>query len=134
MSEAKREKADQGRVIQVLGAVVDVEFPDGYRPRMQHALKATNPMLNDRPDNLVLEVAQHLGDSRVRTIAMDSTIGLVRGARVRDTGEPIVMPVGIGARRVLNLRATIDGKARSRRSSICRSATPALNQNPGRSA
>ncbi len=112
MSEAKREKADQGRVIQVLGAVVDVEFPDGYRPRMQHALKATNPMLNDRPDNLVLEVAQHLGDSRVRTIAMDSTIGLVRGARVRDTGEPIVMPVGIATLgRVLNLLGEpIDGQ------------------------
>jgi F-type H+-transporting ATPase subunit beta len=104
MSEEKREKANQGRVIQVLGAVVDVEFPDGYRPRMQHALRVTNPMLDDRPDNLVLEVAQHLGDSRVRTIAMDSTIGLVRGACVRDTGAPIVMPVGTGTLgRVMNL-------------------------------
>ena len=112
MSEAKREKADQGRVIQVLGAVVDVEFPDGYRPHMQHALKATNPMLNDRPDNLVLEVAQHLGDSRVRTIAMDSTIGLVRGALVRDTGKPIVMPVGTATLgRVMNLLGEpIDGQ------------------------
>jgi F-type H+-transporting ATPase subunit beta len=104
MSEAKKEQADQGRVIQVLGAVVDVEFPDGYRPRMLHALKATNPLLDDRPGNLVLEVAQHLGDSRVRTIAMDSTIGLVRGAPVRDTGEPITMPVGTGTLgRVMNL-------------------------------
>ena len=57
MSEAKKEQASQGRVIQVLGAVVDVEFPDGYRPRLLHALKTTNPLLNERPDNLVLEVA-----------------------------------------------------------------------------
>jgi F-type H+-transporting ATPase subunit beta len=79
---------------------------------MQHALKATNPMLNDRPDNLVLEVAQHLGDSRVRTIAMDSTIGLVRGALVRDTGKPIVMPVGTATLgRVMNLLGEpIDGQ------------------------
>ncbi len=112
MSEEKREKANQGRVIQVLGAVVDVEFPDGYRPRVLHALKATNPLLDDRPGNLVLEVAQHLGDSRVRAIAMDSTIGLVRGALVRDTGEPIAMPVGTGTLgRVMNLLGeSLDGR------------------------
>ena len=83
---------------------------------MQHALKATNPLLNDRPDNLVLEVAQHLGDSRARTIAMDSTIGLVRGACVRDTGEPIVMPVGTATLgRVMNLLGEpIDGQGEIR--------------------
>lgn len=93
-----------GRVIQVLGAVVDVEFEDGYRPRLLHALAVTNPLLSDEPENLVLEVAQHLGDCRVRTIAMDSTIGLVRSTPVRDTGAPILMPVGTPALgRVLNL-------------------------------
>ncbi len=61
-------------------------------------------MLSDEPENLVLEVAQHLGDCRVRTIAMDSTIGLVRSTPVRDTGAPILMPVGTPALgRVLNL-------------------------------
>jgi F-type H+-transporting ATPase subunit beta len=101
-----------GRVIQVLGAVVDVEFPDGYRPRLLHALTTTNPLLNDQPGNLVLEVAQHLGDCRIRAIAMDSTIGLVRNAEVVDTGESISMPVGkptLG--RVMNLLGRpVDGK------------------------
>ena len=112
MSEQTAEKQNRGRVIQVLGAVVDVEFPDGYRPRLLHALKTTNPLLNDQPDNLVLEVAQHLGDCRVRTIAMDSTIGLVRDTVVRDMGESIVMPVGkptLG--RVMNLLGQpVDGQ------------------------
>jgi F-type H+-transporting ATPase subunit beta len=110
MSEEKQRNL--GRVIQVLGAVVDVEFPDGYRPRLLHALKTTNPLLNDRPENLVLEVAQHLGDCRVRAIAMDSTIGLVRGALVCDTGAPIVMPVGTPTLgRVMNLLGqAVDGQ------------------------
>jgi len=94
----------KGRISQVLGAVVDVEFPDGYRPRLLHALRTTNSLLNDRPNNLVLEVAQHLGDCRVRTIAMDSTIGLVRGMEVTDMGIEISMPVGPGTLgRVMNL-------------------------------
>jgi F-type H+-transporting ATPase subunit beta len=112
MSEENQEKTSLGRVIQVLGAVVDVEFPDGYRPRLLHALKTTNPLLNDQPGNLVLEVAQHLGDSRVRAIAMDSTIGLVRDAPVHDTCAPIAMPVGkptLG--RVMNLLGqAVDGR------------------------
>jgi F-type H+-transporting ATPase subunit beta len=112
MSEENTDTGNRGRVIQVLGAVVDVEFPDGHRPRLLHALKTTNRLLNDQPENLVLEVAQHLGDCRVRTIAMDSTIGLVRDAVVRDMGESIVMPVGkptLG--RVMNLLGMpVDGK------------------------
>ncbi|MEG2415269.1 MAG: F0F1 ATP synthase subunit beta, partial [Kiritimatiellia bacterium] len=55
-----------GHILQVLGAVVDVEFESGIRPRLQTALRTTNPLLNDQPDNLVMEVAQHLGDCRVR--------------------------------------------------------------------
>jgi F-type H+-transporting ATPase subunit beta len=102
----------RGRINQVLGAVVDVEFPDGYRPRLLSALRTTNPLLNDQPENLVLEVAQHLGDCRVRTIAMDSSIGLVRGVEVIDTGEEIAMPVGPGTLgRVMNLLgAPIDNR------------------------
>jgi F-type H+-transporting ATPase subunit beta len=93
-----------GRVNQILGAVIDVEFPDGQIPAILNALKCTNPGINDQPDNLTLEVAQHLGDNIVRTIAMDAAEGLVRGTEVRDTGEMIMMPVGeetLG--RVMNL-------------------------------
>jgi len=78
----------KGRVAQVIGAVVDVEF-DGDLPAIYNALETTN-----RGNRLVLEVAQHLGESTVRTIAMDATDGLVRGQDVVDTGGPISMPVG----------------------------------------
>ena len=80
----------RGRITQVLGAVVDVEF-DGDLPAILNALTTKNG-----DQTLVLEVAQHLGESRVRTIAMDATEGLVRGQEVDDTGEPITVPVGPG--------------------------------------
>ncbi len=83
-----------GKVRQVIGPVVDVEFAPGKLPAIYNALKLTNPSISDKADNLVLEVAQHLGESMVRTIAMDSTDGLVRGMECRDTGAPIAMPVG----------------------------------------
>ncbi len=83
-----------GKISQVVGAVVDVEFEPGKLPQIFNALRLTNPSIDDRPDNLVLEVAQHLGENVVRTIAMDSTDGLVRGQAVKDTGKQIVMPVG----------------------------------------
>jgi F-type H+-transporting ATPase subunit beta len=84
----------QGKVTQVLGPVVDVEFPPGDLPEIFTALRVTNPSLGKEEGNLVLEVAQHLGENTVRTIAMDSTDGLARGVPVRNTGSPIVMPVG----------------------------------------
>jgi F-type H+-transporting ATPase subunit beta len=84
----------QGRVTQVIGPVVDVEFPVGALPEMLTALRVTNPAINDKEWNLVLEVALHLGDSTVRTVAMDSSEGLVRGMPVVNTGKPILMPVG----------------------------------------
>jgi len=93
-----------GKVTQVLGAVVDVSFPQDALPEIFMALKATNPSINDEKDNLVLEVAQHLGNNVVRTIAMDTTDGLTRGVDVLNTGEGMSMPVGeetLG--RVLNL-------------------------------
>lgn len=84
----------QGHVTQVLGPVVDVEFAGGELPAINSALKVTNTIINDKEHNLTLEVAQHLGDSVVRTIAMDSTEGLVRGAKVSSTGNMIMAPVG----------------------------------------
>src|SRR5271154_2982572 len=86
--------ATQGKVVQVIGPVVDVEFPDGKLPKILSALKLTNPGISAVPDNLTLEVAAHLGESTVRAVAMDTTDGLVRGTLVVDTGAPIAMPVG----------------------------------------
>jgi F-type H+-transporting ATPase subunit beta len=83
-----------GKISQVIGAVVDVEFEPGKLPAIYNALRLSNPTIDDRENNLVLEVAQHLGENTVRTIAMDSTDGLVRGQVVVDTGKQIVMPVG----------------------------------------
>jgi len=94
----------QGKVTQVLGAVVDVSFPFEGLPSIGAALKTTNTIINDKPDNLTLEVAQHLGDNIVRTIALDSTDGLIRGQVVTNTGEGLTMPVGEGTLgRVMNL-------------------------------
>ena len=83
-----------GKIIQVIGPVVDIEFEPGNLPEILNALHITNPAINDEENNLVCEVAQHLGDNVVRTIAMDQTDGLVRGMAARDTGEPITIPVG----------------------------------------
>jgi len=83
-----------GRISQVIGAVIDVEFEPGKLPEIYHALRVTNPAIDDRENNLVLEVAQHLGENSVRTIAMDSTDGLKRGQVVIDTGKQICAPVG----------------------------------------
>ncbi|WP_421699229.1 F0F1 ATP synthase subunit beta [Ancylobacter sp.] len=80
--------ANVGRITQVIGAVVDVQFED-HLPEILNALETTN-----QGNRLVLEVAQHLGENTVRTIAMDSTEGLVRGTEVKDTGGPISVPVG----------------------------------------
>jgi F-type H+-transporting ATPase subunit beta len=92
-----------GKITQVLGPVVDVEFEQGKLPTIFTALFVSNPTISDEEDNLVIEVAQHLGDNVVRTIAMDVTDGLVRGMPVKDTGAPIQMPVGEASLgRVLN--------------------------------
>ncbi|OEU47874.1 MAG: F0F1 ATP synthase subunit beta [Desulfobacterales bacterium S3730MH5] len=95
---------NMGTITQVIGNVVDVEFPEGQLPLIYTALLVTNPGIGDEEDNLVLEVAQHLGDRVVRTIAMDMTDGLVRGMPVKNTGAEIMMPVGeAGLGRVLNV-------------------------------
>src|ERR1700740_987036 len=87
-----------GRVTQVMGAVVAVKF-EGHLPAILNALETKNGS-----NRLVLEVAQHLGESTVRTIAMDATEGLVRGQEVSDTGAPIRVPVGSGTLgRIMNV-------------------------------
>jgi F-type H+-transporting ATPase subunit beta len=83
-----------GRITQVIGPVVDVEFPPGALPEIYTALTASNKGISDEEGNLTVEVAQHLGENTARCIAMDSTEGLVRGQEVKNTGKPIMMPVG----------------------------------------
>jgi F-type H+/Na+-transporting ATPase subunit beta len=88
MAKAKADASRVGRVRQVMGAVVDVQFGE-HLPEILNSLETDN-----HGNRLVLEVAQHLGENTVRTIAMDSTEGLVRGQEVTDTGQPIEVPVG----------------------------------------
>ncbi len=83
-----------GKVVQVIGPVVDVAFEEGNLPQILNAIAISNPAINDQEDNLIIEVAQHLGDNVVRCIAMDITDGLVRGMKAKDTGNPIMVPVG----------------------------------------
>ncbi len=83
-----------GKIVQVIGPVVDVAFDEGKLPSILNAITITNPAINDQKDNLIIEVAQHLGDNVVRCISMDITDGLVRGMDVKDTGSPIMVPVG----------------------------------------
>lgn len=100
-----------GRVRQVIGPVVDIEFPSGQLPDLYNAIKI-DVVNDDREIHLTLEAAQHLGDNVVRCVAMSSTDGLQRGVRAVDTGAPISVPVGEGVLgRVFNvLGETIDGK------------------------
>ena len=83
-----------GKVVQVIGPVVDIEFGADNLPSIGNALYLSNPGINDVEDNLVIEVAQHLGDNVVRTVAMDQTDGLIRGQLCKDSGAPIMVPVG----------------------------------------
>ena len=96
----------QAKISQVTGAVVDVVFT-GELPEIYTALTVTNPSIDEEPNNLVLEVAQHLGERTVRTIAMDTTEGLTRGMQVKNTGGMIQAPVG---REVLGRILNVVGK------------------------
>src|SRR5258706_6974286 len=82
--------ATEGHVIQITGAVVDIEFPAGQLPKILNAVEIARA----GQDPLVCEVAQHLGNNWVRSVAMTTTDGLARGTRVIDTGAPITVPVG----------------------------------------
>jgi len=93
MTNAQQKHSD-GKIVQVIGPVVDVAFPPGGVPEVYTALKVTNPSISQEADNLVIEVAQHLGENVARCVSMDSTDGLVRGMLVKNTGQPILVPVG----------------------------------------
>jgi F-type H+/Na+-transporting ATPase subunit beta len=102
--ETGKTEGSIGKIVQVIGPVVDLEFPEGKLPNILNAIRITNPAIDDRQENLVVEVAQHLGNNVVRCIAMDTTDGLVRGMDGRDTGQGILVPVGApGLGRVLNV-------------------------------
>lgn len=104
---------NEGKIIQVIGPVVDVEFPEGKIPAILNALNIPMKSIETDEDiNLVCEVQQHLGEDRVRSVAMDSTDGLVRGMKVFDTGESISVPAGIEVLgRMMNvIGEPIDGK------------------------
>ena len=122
----------KGKIVQVIGPVVDVEFSDGKLPKILNALKLTNPSISNEKDNLTLEVAQHLGENTVRAVAMDTSDGLVRGMEVRDTGGPIAMPVGpecLG--RILNvIGAPVDeaGPVNAKRTSPIHRAPPTFQE------
>ena len=101
---AKPQGVATGKIVQIIGAVVDVEF-EGHLPAILSALETTNvDQKTNKPFRLVLEVAQHLGENTVRTIAMDTTEGLTRGHPVVDSGGPIMVPVGPGCLgRIMNV-------------------------------
>ena len=101
---AEQTAGNVGKIVQVIGPVVDVEFEPGQLPAIMNAVMISNPAINDVVDNLVVEAALHLGDNVVRCVAMDQTDGLVRGMDARDTGASIMLPVGPGALgRIMNV-------------------------------
>src|SRR5260221_10524006 len=108
---SKETKHTQGTITQIIGVVVDVQFPEGKVPSLYEALHVASPFVGS--GNLVLEVASHLGDDRVKAVALGPTDGLKRGDSVMATGAPISVPVGkktLG--RIFNVVGeVIDGKA-----------------------
>src|SRR5687768_17693478 len=90
---AVAEAVKTGKVVQVIGPVVDIEFESGNLPAIFNAVRVTGEAGGESVD-IVVEVEQHLGESRVRTVAMKPTDGMQRGMRAVDLGEPITMPVG----------------------------------------
>jgi len=104
--------ANVGKIVQVIGPVIDVDFSGSNLPEINNALTVLRTNLEGVEETLVTEVQQHLGENRVRTVAMDSTDGLVRGMEVVDTGEPIMIQVGpeVLGRLINVIGDTIDGK------------------------
>jgi F-type H+-transporting ATPase subunit beta len=91
---AEQTAGNVGKIVQVVGPVVDVEFAPDQLPSIMNAIMVSNPAINEDVDNLVVEAALHLGDNVVRCVAMDQTDGLVRGMDARDSGAPIMIPTG----------------------------------------
>ncbi len=116
-----------GKITQVMGPVIDAEFPPGQLPNIMSALKVTNPAISDSADNLTVEVAAHLGENTVRCIAMDATEGLARGMHVRDTGAPIAMPVG---REVLGRIINVIGEPVDSLGPVGATATAPIHREP----
>ncbi len=85
---------NEGQIVQVIGPVVDIDFENGYLPKIYNAIKIPRTSVEGTEEELIVEVQQHLGENRVRTVAMDSTDGLVRGMKAIDTDAPITVPVG----------------------------------------
>src|SRR5512134_3715119 len=104
MATATASKVGVGKVIQVIGPVIDVEFEGGHLPAIYNALRIVATLPTGEKVDIVTEVEQHLGEGRVRTVAMKPTDGLQRGMDVQDTGAPISVPVGPATLgRVLNV-------------------------------
>ena len=120
-------EANAGKIVQVTGPVVDVEFPPGQLPAIYSALKLSNSFINDDEDNLVVEVAQHLGENTVRCIAMDTTDGLARGQTVKNTGQPIAMPVG---KEVLGRIMNVVGEPVDELGPVATTATSPIHREP----
>ena len=94
----------EGKIVQILGPVVDVRFEPGTLPEIYTKLTVSNPSINSSENNLILETVQHIGDNTVRSIAMDTTDGLMRGLSVLNTGEQITVPVGdVTLGRIMNV-------------------------------
>lgn len=87
----------EGKIVQVIGPVIDIDFSGGTLPSILNAVRIPRTNPDGEKDVLIAEVQQHLGDNRVRTVAMDSTDGLSRGLTCIDTGAPIMVPVGPAA-------------------------------------
>ncbi len=85
---------NEGTIVQVIGPVVDIDFQDGYLPKIFNAIKIPRKSVEGKDEVLIVETQQHLGENRVRAVAMDSTDGLVRGMKAIDSGEPVTVPVG----------------------------------------
>jgi F-type H+-transporting ATPase subunit beta len=104
VSDSNQQPGAIGKVVQVIGPVLDIEFPEGQIPEILNALHVYSPEGADQKIDLIAEVAQHLGSSQVRAIAMSPTDGMVRGTPAQDTGKPITVPVGEATLgRVLNV-------------------------------
>jgi len=86
--------SNEGKIVQVIGPVVDIDFQDGHLPKIYNSIHIPRTDAEGKDETLIVEVQQHLGENRVRTVAMDSTDGLVRGMKAVDTGAPIAVPVG----------------------------------------
>src|ERR1700712_3270917 len=94
MATATITKQQVGRIVQIIGPVVDIEFEAGHLPAIYNAVRIVSPEGGSQTIDVIVEVEQHLGENRVRTVAMKPTDGMQRGMRAIDTGAPISMPVG----------------------------------------